>query len=109
MMEFDTILIKQFMLQRDKFSHILDLPKDKQILKHTNALMHEIIETERELNYKYWKQPVPIDWDKVKEEIVDQFIFFMNELNAVGMDSSELFSRTIKKQEVNKKRQEENY
>ena len=75
-------------------------------LKH---MIHEIVETERELNFKHWKQPVVVDWDKAKNELVDVFIFFMNACNEMGMDVEELLSRITLKQGINRKRQSSGY
>ena len=100
---------KQGEFQNSNFPQIGALNRNEQLLHHTRALIHETIEVERELNYKYWKKPVEISWDQVKNEIVDQFIFLLNECNAVDMSAEELFNRTIVKQAINKKRQESGY
>jgi len=108
-MDLQEIMNKQLELQKTHFPQILEEPAEKQILRHTNALVHEVIETERELNYKYWKQPVEIDWGKVHEEMVDQFIFFINQCNAAGLSATRLFNLTLTKQGVNRKRQNDGY
>lgn len=105
MIKLQDVLDSQLELQKTHFPALLRLPVEKQLLEQTRSIIHETIEVERELNYKYWKQPVKVDWIKVKEEIVDQFIFLMNELNAVGMSADELFTRTKCKQDINKTRQ----
>lgn len=103
------ILDLQSQLQDSHFPQVGKLSIEKQVLEHTRAIVHETIEVERELNYKYWKKPVPVDWGKVKNEIADQFIFLLNECNAVNMSADELFKRVLDKQGINKRRQIEGY
>lgn len=109
MRKLQDMLDSQLELQKTHFPALLKLPVEKQLLEQTRSIIHETIEVERELNYKYWKQPVVIDWVNVKEEIVDQFIFLMNELNAVKMSAEELFIRTEIKQDINRERQINKY
>lgn len=106
---FQEILDKQRKIQVDYFPEFCKLKQETQMLETTRSLIHEIIEVERELNFKHWKKPVLVDEEKVKNELVDVFIFFMNAVNIVGMTEDELFSRTLKKMDINKKRQENGY
>lgn len=82
---------------------------DEKILSNTRALIHEVIEVEREVNYKFWKTPKPVDIDKLKSEIVDVFIFLLNLINASGMTEEELVYLTLEKMGVNIDRQINGY
>ncbi len=75
-------------------------------LKH---IIHEVIEVERETNFKHWKQPTRTDWDNIKEELVDVFIFFMNACNEAHLTPAELIDMTIAKQKINEDRKMSGY
>lgn len=88
---------------------ISDNTKEKRLQDNLKHIMHEVVEVERETNFKHWKQPVQVNWDNVKDELVDVFIFFMNACAEADMDAKELFKRTQAKQKINRARQEEGY
>jgi len=50
-----------------------------------------------------------IDWDKVRDELVDVFIFFMNACNEANFTAHDLFMLTSRKQEINRERQRTGY
>lgn len=104
-MNFQAILDKQLKLQLEFFPEFLKQDQEKVLQDTLKYMIHEIIEVERETNFKHWKKYVPVNEEKVKEELVDVFIFFMNALNIVGMGENELFMRTERKQKVNQQRQ----
>ena len=45
------------------------------------------------MNFKWWKNPKPVDDDRVKEELVDILHFFVSMCIKMGMDADELCSR----------------
>ncbi len=101
-----TMLEIQKEIQLKCYPNVQTLPREEQMLINTRAMIHETCEVENELNWKHWKKPADIDFDhKVKEEIVDQFIFLMNLINISDMDASELYDRTLNKIDVNIQRQ----
>ena len=102
---FQSLLEAQMQMQNNIYPQIRVLSQEQQMLVNTRAMMHEVIEVENELNWKHWKAVVAVDDDKIKEEIVDEFIFLMNQINISGMDSEELFDRTLKKMNTNVNRQ----
>lgn len=72
--------------------------------------IEEIIEGLRFINHKPWKKTKGIDdIDKLKDELVDEFRFFMNRCILVGMDDKELFGRLQKSFEKTDKRLKNNY
>ena len=75
------------------------------IQKQTLAMISELAELLAEVNFKWWKNPRPVNPDNVREELVDILHFFVGMCNRSGMGSEELFSRYIKKNEENFKRQ----
>ncbi len=98
---FQSILEAQMQIQNNIYPEIRVLSQEQQMLVNTRAMIHEVIEVERELNWKHWKKKVPVNYDRVKEEVVDEFIFLMNQINICGMDAEELFDRTLKKMDMN--------
>ncbi len=102
---FQSLLEAQMQMQNKVYPEVQKLSQRQQMLLNTRALMHEVMEVEDEVNWKHWKQVVPVNDDRVREEVVDEFIFLMNQINICGMNSEELFDRTIKKMETNVNRQ----
>ena len=86
------------------FSH-RDITPEEWIQKQTLAMLSELAELIAEVNFKWWKNPRPVNPDNVREELVDILHFFVGMCNRSGMGSEELFSRYIKKNEENFKRQ----
>jgi len=69
------------------------------------ALNVEMSEVMNEVNYKWWKNNKEIDCQKVKEELVDVFHFFVSMCLDVGMTSEELHKLYLEKNEKNISRQ----
>ena len=88
---------------------LIDNTQEQRLQDNLKHIMHEAMEVERETNFKHWKQPVEVNWDKVKDELVDVFIFFMNACNESHLTVLDLYSRTIDKQKINRQRQKDKY
>lgn len=110
---------KQFELQK-KLGIIdkIDTPQDKQayINQTILAVVEEAVEIMKETPYKNpdfvkfgWKKGQEGNPEKMKEEIIDLFHFVMNLSIATGMDSDEFFELYCKKNNINHKRQKNNY
>lgn len=67
------------------------------IQKQTLAMLSELAELIAEVNFKWWKNPKPVNSDNVREELVDILHFFVGMCNRAGMGSEELFARYIKR------------
>ena len=65
----------------------------------------ELAELIDEVNFKWWKNPRPVDGDKVKDELVDILHFFVSMCLKSGMDAEELCRRYLEKNEENFARQ----
>ncbi|MCL1901223.1 MAG: dUTPase [Firmicutes bacterium] len=79
-------------------------PKDW-ILKETLAMVSELSELISEVNFKWWKNEKEINWQNVKEELVDILHFFVSMCLKVDMTSDELYELYIKKNKENFDRQ----
>ena len=70
----------------------------QQITKETVLqLFSEVNEVLNEINWKNHKREFPIEEDKIKEEIIDVFIFILNLAFVWGMTPDEFYNQTIKK------------
>ncbi len=103
------LLDKQSDMQKTYFPKLQDLSIEEQLLINTRAIIHETVEVERELNWKHWKKPTLVNYDSIANEVVDQFIFLINEINICGMNAVEVFDRTMRKINVNIERQKSGY
>lgn len=83
----------------------LNFTKEEWIQKGSLALIDEITELLNEINYKWWKNPRPIDDNAVKGEIVDMLHFFVSICLYAGMTSDELYKLYIDKNKENYDRQ----
>lgn len=103
-----TLDVQQHM-QEKYYPDVEAMFMEDQMLISTRAIIHEINEVENEVNWKHWKKPVEVDDEKIAEELVDVFIFFMNLMNASEMTAKELIERTLDKIDINIERQKTGY
>ncbi|MBQ2433611.1 MAG: dUTPase, partial [Clostridia bacterium] len=67
------------------------IPDDKWIQMQTLAMLSEMAELIDEVNFKWWKNPKPINEDNVKDELVDILHFFVSMCLRAHMSPEELF------------------
>ena len=85
--------------------NLQDIPMEKWMQMQTLAMVSELAELIDEVNFKWWKNPKPVDGDRVKEELVDILHFFVSMCLNSGMSAQELFDRYIEKNQENFDRQ----
>ncbi len=107
---------------RDRLSDIFDLQQalnddikqrrnlagishEQWIQKHSLAMLSEMAEVLDEVNFKWWKNPKPVDESALKEELVDVLHFFVSMCLEAGMTPQELYERYIEKNRENFDRQ----
>ncbi|MDO4548661.1 MAG: dUTPase [Clostridia bacterium] len=78
---------------------------EKWIQMHVLAMLSEMAELLNEVNFKWWKNPVSVNRDNVKDEIVDMLHFLLSMCIKSGMDAGELFERYRAKNKENFDRQ----
>jgi dimeric dUTPase (all-alpha-NTP-PPase superfamily) len=83
----------------------LSYPKDIWMQKEVLAMISELSEVLDEVNFKWWKNPKPIDDDALKGELVDVLHFFVSMCLKSGMDADELFALYRAKNQENFDRQ----
>jgi dimeric dUTPase (all-alpha-NTP-PPase superfamily) len=74
--------------------------------KYTLAMISELAEMLDEVNFKWWKNPKPVDDTALKEELVDILHFFLSMCLASGMNAEEMYNIYLKKNAENIARQE---
>ncbi len=83
----------------------LDYPTDVWMQREVLAMISELSEVLDEVNFKWWKNPKPIDSDALKNELVDVLHFFVSMCLKSGMDADELYARYCEKNRENFDRQ----
>ena len=94
---FDDELIERRSLQQ--------VTKEEWIQKETLAMLSELSELIDEVNFKWWKNPKPVQEIRVKEELVDILHFFVSMCLKMGMTSEELSRMYVEKNRENFNRQ----
>ena len=69
------------------------------------ATMDELTELLNELNYKWWKNPKPLDASAISEELVDVLHFFVSMCLRSGMSADDLYLGYVAKNQENFDRQ----
>lgn len=103
----ERIFEMQSCFQKDLISRrqLNDIPMEKWLQMQTLAMVSELAELIDEVNFKWWKNPKPVDEDSVKEELVDILHFFVSMCLSAGMSAEELYNRYIEKNQENFDRQ----
>ncbi len=83
----------------------LDFPYEVWMQKDILACMDELTELLNELNWKWWKNPKPLDPEAIKGELVDVLHFFVSMCLRSGMSAQDLFDGYVAKNRENFDRQ----
>jgi dimeric dUTPase (all-alpha-NTP-PPase superfamily) len=84
----------------------LDFSASEWMQREAIGLMVELGEVMEEARYKWWKNPVPIDGEKLHEELVDVLHFFISMCIDAGLDAEGLYQGYLKKNQENFRRQD---
>ncbi|MEW6243995.1 MAG: dUTPase [Bacillota bacterium] len=76
------------------------------VQKEVLAMLSELAELLDEVNFRWWKDPRPIDREKVLEELVDLLHFFISTCLKMGFEAEDLYEAYVRKNRENFKRQE---
>ena len=88
-----------------KKRNLTGFTKEEWMQKETLAMLSELAELIDEVNFKWWKNPKPVDEVKVKEELVDILHFFVSMCLIYDMDAQELYDMYMDKNKENFDRQ----
>lgn len=83
----------------------LHFTKEQWIQKRMLALLSELTEVLDEVNFKWWKNPKPVNDADLKEELVDVLHFYIGMCLDAGMTADELYEIYLKKNKENYDRQ----
>ena len=75
----------------------------------STAIVHEAVELQRLTDWKWWKRPVKLDTDAAKEELIDIWHFVVQASIELGMSPSDIVAEYVKKNKVNRERQNSGY
>lgn len=75
----------------------------------SSALLHEVVELQRETNWKWWKKNKAMETEKIQEEVVDLWHFLIQLSIETGLDPEKLISKYIDKNKENIDRQHRGY
>lgn len=83
----------------------INMTQEEWILQWTRAIVHEATELEDAFNWKHWKNKKEIDWENVKEEIIDLWHFLLSLTIDAGLTANDVINEYLKKNEENYNRQ----
>ena len=93
----------------DKKSPELDKLRSEWLLKYNRAQIHESIELEDSLPWKWWKDGSDNDWQNVGIELIDELHFWVSKCQIAGLNVEKLAELYHKKNQLNQLRQDRGY
>ena len=94
---FDEELVRQRQLEGDIETWI-----QREVL----AIISELGELLSEVNFKWWKNPQPVNMAAVQEELVDILHFFVSMCLKAGFDAEDIYQAYLQKNGENIRRQQ---
>jgi len=79
------------------------------LLNYNRAQIHESIELEDSLPWKWWKDKSEIDWQNIGIELIDELHFWVSKCQLAGLDVEKLAELYHKKNKLNQLRQDKGY
>lgn len=73
------------------------------------AIIHEAAELQRLTTWKWWKTPVPLDVSKAREELADIWHFVLQATIELGMEPDDIVREYVRKNSINRERQNSGY
>ena len=103
----DTLFALQESFQKDLIARrgLEGISMEEWLQRQTLALLSEMAELLNEVNFKWWKNPRPVNDDNVRDELVDMLHFFLSMCLSAGLTPDELFERYLRKNKINFDRQ----
>ena len=100
------LMQKAFDTELEKSRGLEDISMEKWLQMQTLAMISELAELLQEINFKWWKNPIEIKPDNVKEELCDILHFFIGMCIRAGLSADELFEKYCQKNKENFLRQQ---
>ena len=81
------------------------------LLNYNRAQVHESMEMEDSLPWKWWKDYDydQIDWENIRMELIDELHFWVSKCQLVGLDPEKMSELYMKKNKLNQVRQDKGY
>jgi len=79
------------------------------LLNYNRAQIHESVELEDSLPWKWWKDRADIDWQNIGIELIDELHFWVSKCQIAGLDVKKLQELYLKKNQLNQLRQDKGY
>jgi dimeric dUTPase (all-alpha-NTP-PPase superfamily) len=79
------------------------------LLNYNRAQIHESVELEDSLPWKWWKDPAEVDWQNIAIELIDELHFWVSKCQIAGMNVEKLAELYSQKNKLNQLRQDEGY
>jgi dimeric dUTPase (all-alpha-NTP-PPase superfamily) len=83
--------------------------REKRVSLLATAMIHEAIELQRLTNWKWWKRPTKFDEAQAREEVIDLWHFLVQVSIELGMTPKEILDEYLRKNQINRKRQDIGY
>ena len=83
--------------------------REKRVSLLATAMIHEAIELQRLTNWKWWKKPTKFDEAQAREEVIDLWHFLVQVSIELGMTPKEILDEYLRKNQINRKRQDIGY
>lgn len=84
----------------------IDKTVDEWVIGITLAMESEIDEIRREVNWKWWKNPKPIDKEALQGEVIDMWHFLVSLSEKVGLTADDVYAVYLAKNAENHARQD---
>ena len=97
---------------RNKMQNVYKTPEvfaGYRIFMLSSALLHEVMELQRETNWKWWKTPRKVSMESCQEEVIDMWHFLLQLSMEVGMDANTIVTKYLQKKKKNINRQKDGY
>ena len=82
------------------------IPMEEWLQKQTLAMVSELAELLEEVNFKWWKNPHPLNLENIHEELSDILHFFISMCIEAGMTAEDLHDVYVGKNKENVNRQD---
>ena len=79
------------------------------LLNYNRAQIHESIELEDSVPWKWWKDSSEVDWQNIAIELIDELHFWVSKCQLAGLDVQKLSDLYQKKNKLNQLRQDKGY
>lgn len=84
----------------------IDKTVDEWVIGITLAMESEIDEIRREVNWKWWKNPKPVDSEALQGEVIDMWHFLVSLSDKVGLTADDVYAVYCEKNAENHARQD---